>query len=174
MTALSSLVRRSAPLAVAALLAAGCGDVARLEVDLRFPSAEVQEQVQQLLFVVRQAAASGDPCDPLWGTAPSNLGQYAKLVNYPNSADLVVAPLKADTYTLFVYGMPSRLDVLCEADDECTSSGIGAVCRPIAGGQRACMAAGDAVETLIGGCGQATIEEAASSAFFVVLEPPPS
>ena len=79
----------------------GCGDVARLEVDLRFPSTDVQEQIQQLLFVVRQAAPAGDPCDPLWGTAPASLGQYARLVNYPNSSDLVVAPLKTDRYTVF-------------------------------------------------------------------------
>lgn len=172
----SSLVRRSSRLLLASLAsvaAAGCGDVARLEVDLRFPSADVQEQIQQLLFVVRQAAASGDPCDPLWGTVPSNLGQYARLVNYPNSGDLVVAPLKVDRYTVFVYGMPTRLDVLCEADADCAGSGIGTACRSIAGGQRACMAADDEVDTLVGGCGQDAIDNSTTNQLLVVLEPPP-
>jgi tetrahydromethanopterin S-methyltransferase subunit B len=159
--------------ATSLLLAAGCGDVARLEVDLRFPSGDVQEQIQQLLFVVRQAAESGDPCDPLWGTAPANLGQYARLVNYPNAADLVVAPLKVDRYTVFVYGLPTRLDVLCEEDADCTSSGVGTACRAIAGGQRACMPPEAEVDTLAGCCGQNVVEASATNQLLVVLEPPP-
>lgn len=162
-------------LALPVLVAAvGCGDVARLEVDLRFPPGDVQEQVQQLLFVVRQAAESGDPCEPLWGAAPANLGQYARLVNYPNGADLVVAPLKVDRYTVFVYGMTSRLDILCEADTDCASSLVGSACRPIAGGQRACLPPTESAQTLVGGCGQDSVDNNATNELLVVLAPPPT
>jgi len=160
-------------LAISMLSLAACGDVARLEVDLRFPSADLQQTVQQLLVVVREPAPAGDPCEPLWGAPPANLGQYARLVDYPNSSDIVAAPLKTGRYTVFVYALGERFDTLCESDADCVVSGVGPSCRPLPGGQRACTPSVGPSNTLAGGCGQNAVSETETNQLFIQLDPPP-
>src|SRR5688572_24283347 len=92
-----------------ALTLASCGDIARMTVDLRFPDADTKQSTQQLLFIVREPASSGDPCSALWGPPPSGLGEYVRLIDYPNPADTLAAPLRPGRYTIFVYGLPTRL-----------------------------------------------------------------
>lgn len=146
-------------LILATFATAACGDVARLKVDLRFPDVGMQESIQQLLFVAREPPTSGDPCAPLWGTPPSGLGQYARLIDYPNPEDIVAAPLKPGTYTMFIYGFGSRIDTICQGDSECSTSAVGPSCRVIAGGQRGCLPQNASLRPLGGGCGQDTITE---------------
>ncbi|MFO0724470.1 MAG: hypothetical protein U1E65_11845 [Myxococcota bacterium] len=144
---------------LASLAVSACGDVARLKVELRFTDSGMQQSIQQLLFVARQPPASGDPCAPLWGTPPSNLGQYARLIDYPNPEDIVAAPLKPDTYTLFFYGFASRIDTLCQGDNDCSGSAVGPSCRVIAGGQKGCLPTSANLPTVGGGCGQDTVDD---------------
>lgn len=150
----------------------GCGDVARMEVELLFPP-DVQARVQQLLVVVREPAPSGDPCEPLWGNPPGNLGQYVRLVDYPNAADIVAAPLKTGRYTVFIYALEARFDALCENDSDCVVSAVGPSCQALPGGQRACMPAATA-RAIAGGCGQNAVSESDTNTLLIELGLPPA
>jgi hypothetical protein len=156
-----------------ALVLASCGDIARTKVDLRFPDGDTRESTQQLLFIVREPVSSGDPCSALWGPPPSGLGEYARLVDYPNPADVLAAPLQPGTYTMFAYGLPARLDVLCDSDDKCKSSSVGESCKDVSGGQRACLPGSGSIQPIVGGCAGGEVSESEVQELLIELQPAP-
>lgn len=151
MTSLRALRRLSSCL----LLAAACGNVDRMEVDLRFADPAIEAATRQLLIVVRQPAPSGDSCGALWGAIPAGLGETARLVDYPNREDVLVVPLESNPYTLFAYAYPERLAGLpCSGSDICPADWS---CQPVDGGQRACVPDGTSPRALAGGCGRGAV-----------------
>lgn len=160
-------------LLTSALLLTSCGDIARMKVDLRFPDEDTRQSTQQLLFLVREPPQSGEPCAALWGQPPSGLGEYVRLIDYPNAQDVLAAPLRPGLYSLFVYALPARLDVLCDGDEDCVASAIGPSCRQLAGGQRACLPASGVVEPIVGGCTGGSVSEASVNEIVVPLDVAP-
>jgi hypothetical protein len=159
---------RSILFAVLAGAAAGCGDIPKLDVSLQFTDKNVEAATRQLMFVVREVAKSGNPCDPLWGTNRPNLAERAWLVGYPNANDLVAAPIAPGSYTLFVYSYAATLDKNCSSDADCAASTIGPRCRDIGGFEKACLADGTTVKPISGGCTAANVDVPTSDAPTVI------
>lgn len=137
------------------LLAAACGDVDHMELELRFADPAVEAATRQLLFVVRQPVPSGESCGALWGPIPPMLGETARLVDYPNREDILVVPLESKPYTVFAYAYPERLSGLaCASSESCPSDWS---CQPVDGGQRACVPDGVSSRSLAGACGRGAV-----------------
>jgi hypothetical protein len=166
--------RALATLTLTALLGLGCGDVSRLVVQLRFPDADTEAATQQLLVIAREPPATGDPCETLWGTPPPERAELPRLLDYPNRADVVAAPLDVGIYTLYVYSYAQPLDLLCEDDTGCTTSKIGKNCRAIGGGKRACVAEDVGPLPIAGGCAAGLVDSAGRTDLTVPLEARPA
>ena len=130
----------------------GCGDVSRLKMNLTFPDADVASVTQQLLVVVRDLQEDGEPCDALWGEAPSGVAEFAQLVGYPNRTDVVAAPLDVGSYTVLVYAYDRSFGRLCTEDAECGESEPAETCRNIGAEKSACMSDEAGLSPIAGGC----------------------
>lgn len=155
-------------------LAVACGDVSRLEVDLIFPDSTTQSATQQLLVVSRTPKTDGTSCDALWRRDPSNLGEYVSLIGYPNRNALVAAPLAPDDYTVLVYALPQPVTTLCKKDEQCAGTTPAMSCRPLEGGQSACLPAGTTLSAIAGGCSGGIVTQDLVTAMTVTLEKAPA
>jgi hypothetical protein len=158
-----------APAAISALsaallcLAAGCGDVPRLDVRLHYGDPALDAATRKLMFVVRAVPMSGDPCSPLWTDRSPGLPERAWLVDYPARNDLVAAPLDVGVYTIFVYAYANDLDDrTCQADSDCANSTVGNSCGDIGGAQRSCIPSGSAVSPIAGGCAGGSVGDSST------------
>lgn len=142
----------------------GCGDIAKLSLNLVFESDETKTATQELFFVVREVTTtSTTPCDGLWGEvplcadadgSPRPCAEYLKLVDYPNRNDVVAAPLDVEEYTIMVYSYDESLDVVCASDDDCAASESSPYCRQLASSSdlKACVSKSDGIVPIAGGC----------------------
>jgi hypothetical protein len=137
------------------VLVAACGNVDRMEVDLRFSDPEIEASTRQLLVVIRQPAPAGGSCEALWGAIQPGLGETARLVDYPNREDMLVVPLEANPYSIFAYAYPVRLTgVPCTSSAVCPSDWI---CENVDGGQKACVPPDSSARSLGGACGLGSV-----------------
>ena len=152
------------------LLASGCGNLDRMEVDLRFSEPELEARTRQLLIVVRQPAPNGESCAALWGTIQAGLGETARLVDYPNREDMLVVPLESNPYAIFAYAYPERLTgVACGNSAVCPADWR---CEGVDGGQRACLPPDVSPRSLGGGCGLGAVgQETAPVALELAVRP---
>ncbi|MBI2377705.1 MAG: hypothetical protein HYV07_27130 [Deltaproteobacteria bacterium] len=148
---------RGVPIAAAFLFA--CGEVATLDVSLEFSTPDIKGATKQVLLVVQLPPKDGDPCEPLWADPPAKLGEpFVRLINFPNANDLLAAGLADERYALFAYAHATQFDLFCKTvDSECSGSNVGKACRPIGGGQKACVSGERAITPLAAGCGVGSV-----------------
>ncbi len=169
-------MRRLLLLALAVVFAAGCGDVSRLKMQLRFPDTDTASATRMLLFVVRPPPppSEGNGCDALWGSQPGGeTPEFSRLVDYPNRTDIMAAPLDVGSYTVISYAYATPIDTLCSQDSHCAASAIGANCRPIGGGKSACVAGDTGLSPIAGGCQGGIVSDAGATELLIPLEKPP-
>jgi hypothetical protein len=97
-------------LAASGSLLGGCGDVDKVSVKITFPDDAAKSSTSNLLFIVRQAPASGNGCAALWVDEASMLPQNASTIEYPYKNDVVAAPIDLQGYpalTLLIYAYPA-------------------------------------------------------------------
>ena len=149
---------------VAGTVMYGCGDIAKLSINLVFESAETKTATKELFFVVREVTTtSTTPCSGLWDEvplcedangSPRPCAEYLKLVDYPNRNDVVAAPLDVEQYTVMVYSYDESLDVVCASDADCAASQAGPYCRQLASSSdlKACVSKSEGIVPIAGGC----------------------
>lgn len=98
-----------------------CGDVDKLSVNVTFPDEDAKEATSNLLFIVRQAPATGNGCGALWSSEPPMLPQNASTIAYPYKNDIVAAPIDLQGYaalTLLIYAYPTGATINVERPGE--------------------------------------------------------
>ncbi|MEO1231576.1 MAG: hypothetical protein AAFZ18_21970 [Myxococcota bacterium] len=145
----------------AAAILAGCGDIGALQVDVIFPSEEVELSTRALRVVVRETPPDGTSgCDALWRDPLPGLRQTVEVTAFPNRNDVLAAAVSLDYPALNVFVYSHR--------------GIRSVTRvdPDSGEEQ--LAFEEVGPAIAGGCVTRTIEDPnATARIEIALAPPP-
>lgn len=140
----------------------GCGDIGALEVDVIFPSEEVELSTRALRVVVRELPPMGaEGCDALWRDPLPGLRQTVEVTAFPNRNDVLAAAVSLDypALNIFVYGHRG-IRTVSEVD-------------PDTGAER--LSFEEVGPALAGGCVTRVIDDPNGTARIeVALAPPPS